>query len=79
MAEPAKRRFWGWGVEGAGPSPDQQQGIVAVLANRWGTGDVELAPEPRIEEIELKPPRLGAPRALADRCSTSDFDRAGHT
>lgn len=75
----AKRRFWGWGVEGGGPNAEQQRGILSGLAERFGQSDFELAPEPRIEEIELPAPRVPVPGALSAFASTSDEDRAGHT
>jgi alkyldihydroxyacetonephosphate synthase len=74
-----RRRFWGWGVEGAGPDPVQQKGIAAVLSERFGGAALELAPEPRLEDLTLPAPRVTAPDALSSFCSTSDYDRAGHT
>ena len=32
----AERSVWGWGLEGAGPSPDQQRGIAQALRVRYG-------------------------------------------
>lgn len=81
MAEPAsrRRRFWGWGVLGEGPGPEQQRGIAQVLSERFGGVELELAPEPRLEDVSLPAPRLEAPDALAGFCSADDDDRAGHT
>lgn len=72
------RKFWGWGVEGAGPSPEQCEGIAKTLAARLGA-DLEpaLAP-PRIEELELPAPRVAPPDSLADLCSADPLERAGH-
>ena len=75
----AKRRFWGWGLEGQGPDADQQQGILRSMAERLGGADLELAPEPRLEDIELRAPRLTPPDSLAEICSTSPEDRANRT
>lgn len=72
------RKFWGWGVEGAGPDPEQRRGIAKVLAARFGTA-LEAVPEPRIEEIRLRAPRVRPPDALAALCSASTEDRASHT
>jgi alkyldihydroxyacetonephosphate synthase len=74
----ARRKFWGWGVEGAGPSEEQSRGVARTLAERFG---VALAPEPppRIEEISLRPPRVRPPAALAALCSDEPTERAGHS
>ncbi len=74
-----KRSFWGWGCEGEGPDPEQSAAIVRTLAERFGLGEVELAPEPRLDDLELPQPRVEPPAALADRCSSEPFARAGHT
>jgi alkyldihydroxyacetonephosphate synthase len=74
----ARRRFWGWGNEGEGPSAEQAHGIAKTLAARFET-EIELAPEPRIEEIALPAPRVTPPSAVAEICSTDPFDRANHT
>jgi len=74
-----KRRFWGWGVEGAGPTPDQQQKMGATIARRFGAAPpVAIAP-PAIDEIDLRPPRIAAPAALAHLCTDDPTERAGHT
>ena len=60
-----RRKFWGWGYEDEGPSLDHQRAIGALVAARFGIDVGEPAPEPRIEEIKLRAPRLVAPTALA--------------
>ena len=72
------RRFWGWGAEGAGPDPAQQRGIAQTIAERFGA-DAELAPEPRIEDVELPKPRVAPPESLAAFCQIDPLTRAGHT
>src|SRR5437870_6986944 len=79
MSGPPPRRFWGWGREGAGPSPEQQRAIAHVLAARFGLGEVTITPPPRLEELRLPAPRLTPPATLATPCSTAPLDRAGHT
>jgi alkyldihydroxyacetonephosphate synthase len=77
--ERPKRKFWGWGYEGRGPTPEQQEKIAALLADRFGCDVPEITPGPRIEEITLRMPRVSPPSALAEICSTDPEDRAGHT
>ena len=78
MSTPPPRRFWGWGREGAGPSPEQQRAIAQALAARFGLREVTITPPPLLEELRLPAPRLAPPGALAALCSTAPLDRAGH-
>src|SRR5437870_12619907 len=79
MSPPPPRRFWGWGREGTGPSPEQQRAIAQLLAARFGLGEVTITPPPRLEELRLPAPRLAPPATLAPLCSTTPLDRAGHS
>jgi len=74
-----RRSFWGWGAEGAGPTPEQQQGIARTLSARFGWTPPEPVAPPRLDEIALRPPRVAPPAALAEICSAAPYDRAGHT
>jgi alkyldihydroxyacetonephosphate synthase len=73
-----RRRFWGWGREGEGPTAEQQETIARAVAARFGLDDVRITPPPRIEELALPAPRVAPPPALAALCSTEAEDRAGH-
>ena len=73
------RKFWGWGVEGAGPDASQQEGLRKSIAERLEAPDLVLQPEPRIEDIVLREPRLKPPSALDAICSMAPDERAGHT
>ena len=75
----SKRSFWGWGREGEGPDDAQQEAIRQNMAQRLEAPDLELRPEPRLADIELRSPRLKAPPALAEICKTDRFERALHT
>jgi alkyldihydroxyacetonephosphate synthase len=78
VAGAARRKFWGWGVEGAGPTPEQAKGVARTLSERFGVALEPLAP-PRIEEIALRAPRVRPPAALAPLCTDDPEERAGHT
>ena len=79
MSGGARRKFWGWGVEGAGPTPEQVDGIARTLATRFpGVELVRRAP-PTEAELALPAPRVAPPASLAPLCSTAPVDRAGHT
>ena len=75
----AKRRFWGWGNEGAGPTEEQAQGMVRTLAKRFGAEPAALHPEPRIEDVALAAPRMKPPSTLEAICTEDPFERASHT
>ncbi len=77
MTERPRRKFWGWGLEGAGPSPEQARGIARTLAARFGR-EVTPRAAPRIEEIALRAPRVAPPAALAALCTSDPLERAGH-
>ena len=73
------RRFWGWGVEGEGPTPAQQTKLGASLSARFG---VDLGPAlapPTVAELDLPTPRVQPPNALAAICTDDVAERAGHT
>jgi alkyldihydroxyacetonephosphate synthase len=74
-----QRKFWGWGFEGEGPTDEQAKGIGQTLGQRFGMGEFSIAAAPRIEDVELPPTRVAPPASLAERCSTTPFDRASHT
>ncbi len=79
MADAGRRKFWGWGIEGAGPNPDQVAGIGRTLAGRFERELPEPLAPPTIGEIELRAPRLEPPAALAPIFSADPEVRAGHT
>jgi len=74
-----RRRFWGWGLEEAGPSPEQERGVARALAERFGCEVPAPVAIPRLEELDLPAPRLAPPGSLEPLCSTHPFDRASHT
>ncbi|HVN86868.1 MAG TPA: FAD-binding oxidoreductase [Candidatus Binatia bacterium] len=74
-----RRKFWGWGVEGEGPNAEQQQHIAQLLAARFDLPEITIASPPRVEDLQLRAPRIAPPAALAAICSTDPDDRAGHS
>jgi alkyldihydroxyacetonephosphate synthase len=75
----ATRRFWGWGVEGAGPTRTQQKQMGSTLAALFGTAPQAPIEPPTLAQITLRPPRVAPPSALAALCTDDPFERAGHT
>lgn len=79
MAEQRRRKFWGWGYEDQQPTAEQQRQIAERVSRRFGLGPIDIAPPPREAELHLRAPRVKPPDALAAICSTSAYDRAGHS
>jgi alkyldihydroxyacetonephosphate synthase len=76
---PGPRKFWGWGIEGEGPTPEQAEGIAKVLSARFGGVALERREAPRIEDIALPSARVAPPASLAEICSSDPRERAGHS
>ena len=73
------RRFWGWGVEGEGPSAEQQRKLGETIAQRFGGEVRDPIPPPTIDELDLPAPRFAPPASLAALCTDDPLERAGHT
>jgi alkyldihydroxyacetonephosphate synthase len=79
MGNPTQRRsFWGWGLEADEPTDADRAKLAGTLASRWGV-TVDPAPIPSIDDVELRPPRISAPDAIAGCCSTDTHARAMHS
>jgi alkyldihydroxyacetonephosphate synthase len=70
------RSWWGWGWREAAADETERSELIARLPPHWVD---TLLPVPRIEDLNLRAPRIEAPAALAGICSTAPADRAGHT
>jgi alkyldihydroxyacetonephosphate synthase len=75
----AKRKFWGWGLEGEGLTADELQRLGAVFAGHLGIDGVRLQEPPRVDELDLPRPRLEPPASLEPACSADPYERAAHT
>lgn len=79
MSESARRRkFWGWGYEGDILSEEELGWLEGTWAAFFGVDHFEVTPPPRVEEIDLRPPRLSVPPQLAAICSTDPYERLRH-
>jgi len=74
-----RRKFWGWGIEGEGPSAEQAEGVAKLLSAGFGGIALERREPPRIEDITLPAPRMAPPASLAAICSSDPRERAGHS
>ena len=57
--------IWGWGFEDEQPTPEQKKAIAKGIVDSLGKSEVELDPEPRVEDIELRASRISPPASLA--------------
>src|SRR6516164_7123826 len=72
-------KFWGWGYEDQGPNPEQQARMTQRMADRFGLGELTITRPPKLEEINLRPPRISPPPSCAAIVSVDPYDRAAHT
>lgn len=78
MAQTRLKHF-GWGREGEGLTAAEETAALDRYRRLFGVdGFKEVAPPP-LAELQLAPPRLVPPTALASVCSTETYDRVLHT
>src|ERR1700745_1786335 len=75
----ARRKFWGWGLEGDGLAASELEQLGAVFTERLGIDSVRAQEPPRVQELDLRAPRLVPPASLEPGFSTDPYDRAAHT
>src|SRR3954462_7324468 len=75
----ARRKFWGWGLEGDGLSRSEIGQLGAVFTERLGIDSVRAQEPPRVQELDLHAPRLIPPTSLEPVFSADPYDRAAHT
>ncbi len=72
------RSWWGWGWEDEALGDAETARLATMVGPLLGLGEVRARPAPRIEDLELPPPRVEPPAALRDICSDDRRDRAAH-
>src|SRR4051794_13070385 len=72
-------KFFGWGMEGTGLEEDEREQLFAFLAHRLGVEQPRVQPPPKIDDIELRPPRIAAPAGIAHLCTGDAYERLLHT
>src|SRR5690606_33791800 len=75
---PGRWKFWGWGYEGSGLSPDEEHRLLEFYRDRFGSAG-EARPVPTVDDVALRPSRLVPPARLAHLCSTEPYERLAHT
>jgi alkyldihydroxyacetonephosphate synthase len=72
-------KIWGWGYEGDGLEPAEEQRLLRFYDERFGLAGRAGRPAPSIEDVGLRPPRIAPPASLARVCSTAPYERLLHT
>jgi len=74
------RSWWGWGYEDAAMTDEQVAALSVAVAGRLGADvGLEVAPAPRLEDVQLPAPSVGAPAALAPLARNDPYERALHS
>ena len=59
-----RRKFWGWGLESEGLTASEIEQLGGTFAGRWGIDAVRVLEPPRVDELDLRTPRLSPPASL---------------
>jgi alkyldihydroxyacetonephosphate synthase len=77
MAE-RRRKFWGWGYEDQQPPAAEVEQAGRGAREHLGFGPGEVESPPRLEDVELPPPRIEPPASLAHICRNDPYERVSH-
>src|SRR5262249_60529326 len=75
----ARRKFWGWGVEGDGLAVGEIEHLGAAFAGRLGIDGLRVQEPPRVDEPELSDPPPAAPATPEAGRSADPADPPAHT
>src|SRR4051812_21154007 len=74
-----RRKVWGWGYEDEQPPPAEVEATAAAAREHLGFGPERAEQPVPLDAVELTPPRLVPPEALAELCSSGPYERALHS
>jgi alkyldihydroxyacetonephosphate synthase len=75
----ARRKIWGWGLEGDGLTAGEIEQLAGTFAGRFQVDPGGILEPPHVDELELRAPRLAPPASLRAALSTEPYERAAHT
>jgi alkyldihydroxyacetonephosphate synthase len=78
MTEQRLKHF-GWGREGEGLTAEEETAALGRYRRLFGVEQFDEVAPPAVAEVNLRPPRIVPPPALAPGCSTEPYDRVAHT
>lgn len=74
-----RRSWWGWGYEDAAMTDGQVASLGGAVADRLGVG-VDVAPTPRLEDVDLPASRITTPpAAIAPLLRDDRYERVLHS
>ena len=73
-----QRSFWTWGFVSDQPTDADRKRAALAVAERTGMA-VEPPRIPKLEDIEVRAPRLSVPEGLRDWVTTDHEERLLHT
>ena len=73
-----RRSFWTWGLQSEEPTDAERARHAAQLSERFGT-EIAAPSIPNVEDLDLRPSRIGIPDAVAGCCFTDNYERALHS
>jgi alkyldihydroxyacetonephosphate synthase len=78
MVSTRRRKFWGWGFEDEQPPHAEVEREAAGIRSHLGFGADQVERPVALADVELPPPRLEPPPALAGICRSDTYERAAH-
>lgn len=79
QASEPRRKFWGWGLVGEGPTDAEVRQLASSLKSRLGIEASDPVDAPSLAQIRLRDPRVDPPPSLAGFCVAEPFDRVEHS
>ena len=73
-----RRKLWGWGFEDQQPSFEEIEQVASGARQHLGFEAADVERPPRLEDVELPPPRIEPPSSLAEICSSEPYERITH-
>ena len=73
-----RRSFWTWGLQSEEPTDAERATHAAQLSERFDA-EIVAPPIPKAEDLDLRPPRISIPDAVAGFCFTDNYERALHS
>src|SRR5215210_8938732 len=74
-----RRKFWGWGYEDQQPPHEQVERTATAAREHLGFEPAAVERPAELAGLDLPPPRLEPPPALAGLCANDTYERAAHT
>ena len=72
------RSIWTWGLQSEEPTDAERARHAAEMSKRFGV-EIVAPPIPRVQELELRPPRIAVPAGFDEFCFTDNYERALHS